>query len=530
VWLLLACADAGRSPSGDGQPSDSTVDSATDSGETETRLLPGEDLSCAAPADAVSYTDLAPAWGLYDTTNVDPARKEHPPVAFADLDGDGDDDVLLADRDGGLWNHTNTGGAFTAALVDPVGRLTTLALADVDGDRDLDLFAGGKSATVRLYENDSGVFTDVSTTWGIDALGLTRDVRDGAFGDYDGDGDPDLYVVTANSGATGDPAALHRLLRNDGGRYTDVSELLAPEVRAGLGWQGVWHDFDRDGDLDLFVANAEQSMAGPSRYLRNDGPTDDAWAFTDLTDTCACGWTGSNMGATAADFNGDGWTDLFLTNTGPSVLLQNDGAGGFVNVTLAVGAGAVPHLTWMTFGSAAADHDNDGDLDLFAATGPLHDGAAGAQEPNQPDVLLARDGDGYTDVAPALGLDDAGAGRGVAFGDLDGDGFPELLVSKQGTPSRLWRPTCTSSRALIVELEGPAPNRFGVGARVEVETDEGVLVRHVDTKPGWAAASHPRAWFGLGDAAPRRLTVTWPDGVVQVFVVEADTRVVVRRE
>ncbi len=518
-------------------PGDSASDSAGDT-------APGTRW-CADPAATVAYTEVGAAMGLVDTTSSDPARKEHPPAAFADLDGDGDDDVLLGDLATGLWLHRNDGARFTVTRVDTVLALMTLALADVDADGDLDLFAGGKGGVVRLYENDGGTFGEdgageVGATWGLATLGVTRNVRDGAFGDYDDDGDPDLYLVTDNDGDPADPARLHRLLRNEGGTFTDVSDLLPAAARAGLGWQGVWFDLDRDRDLDLFVANADQAANGPSRLFRNDGAGSggaegggaEGWRFTDLTERCGCGTTGSNMGASPADLDGDGHLDLFVTNTGPAVLLRNDGAGAFFDVAAATGATAVPDHRWMTFGSAAFDHDNDGDLDLFAATGPLYEAPGAGQLADQPDVFLDADGGAYTDIAATLGIADAGAGRAVAVGNLDGDGFPDLLVTHVGTPSRLYRATCTAARALVVELDAPAPNRFGVGARVEVETDGGTSVREVGTKPGWAAASHPRAWFGLGEARILAVTVRWPDGVDQVVDVPADTdgRVVVVRE
>jgi hypothetical protein len=506
LLVLLAC----------GAPADAVGPLPADTADSA--LLSAAEPWCTEPAAAVAYTEVGAAMGLYDTTSADPARKEHPPVAFADLDGDGDDDILLGDLASGLWLHRNDGDSFARTLVDPVLELETLALTDLDGDRDLDLFAGGKQGGLRLYENDAGRFTDVSDAWGLATVALSRNIRDGAFGDYDGDGDSDLYVATDNNGDATDSLRLHRLFRNDGAAFTDVSELLPAAARAGLGWQAAWFDLDQDRDLDLFVANADQRANGPSRLFRNDGAAD----FTDLTDTCGCGATGSNMGATAADLDGDGHIDLFLTNTGPSPLLRNDGAGGFYDVAVATGATAVPGADWMTFGSAAFDHDNDGDLDLYVAAGPLYDRPGGTQLADQPDVLLDLADGVYTDVAAALGLADPGAGRGVAVGNLDGDGFPDLLVSNLGTPSRLYRATCTAARALTVELDGPAPNRFGIGARVEVETSAGVQVREIGTKPGWAAASYPRAWFGLGDARVVSVTVKWPDGVDQAVDVPAD--------
>ncbi|MES2640140.1 MAG: CRTAC1 family protein [Myxococcota bacterium] len=521
LLVLLAChAEPGGSTDADGTTGETAADTAT------------PEAWCADPASTVTYVEVGAAMGLVDTTSADPGRKEHPPVAFADLDGDGDDDVLLGDLFTGLWLHRNDGYHFTVTSVDTVTELETLALTDLDGDRDLDLFAGGKVGGLRLYENDGGVFVDVSAAWGLAGVEVSRNIRDGAFGDYDGDGDPDLYVVTDNNGDPSDPLALHRLFRHDASTFTDVSDLIPAEGRAGLGWQATWFDLDLDRDLDLYVANADQRVNGPSRLFRNQGADAIREQFLDFTESCTCGYTGSNMGTSPADLDGDGLVDLFVTNTGPSPLLRNDGLLGFVDVAVATGATAVPNADWMTFGSAAFDHDNDGDLDLYAATGPLYDRPGGNQLPDQPDVLLDASGGLYTDVAAALGLADVGAGRGVAVGNLDGDGFPDLLVSNLGTPSRLYRATCTAARALVVELDGPAPNRFGIGARVEVETDAGVLTRDVGTKPGWAAAAHPRAWFGLGEARVVSVTVRWPDGVDQAVDISGyvDRAIVVTRE
>ena len=98
---------------------------------------------------------------------------------------------------------------------------------------------------------------------------------------------------------------------------------------------------------------------------------------------------------------------------------------------------------------------------------------------------------------------------------LDGDGFPDLVVNHVGTPSEVWLASCTEARALVLDLEGPGANTFGVGARVVVETSEGTLVREITTRAGWASAAHPRAWFGLGEARVRSVVITWPDGHVQ---------------
>lgn len=498
-----------------------------ESGDTGSESAP--EIWCESPVNAISYAEIGIDWGLFDTTSTEANRKEHPPVALADLDGDGDDDILLADREAGLYFQENTDSGFQTRQVATTTELTTLALSDVDGDHDLDLLTGGKDGVPRLYLNDgNGGLSDESVLWGLGELGIHAAVRDAAFADYDLDGYPDLYLVTANDGRTDDASRLHRLFHNDGTRFVDTSSLLSAAGRSGLGWQAIWSDFNADGFPDLFVANAEQGQAGPSRLFRNEGGV----SFTDLTETCDCGYTGSNMGGTAADFDGNGTLDLFLTNTGPSPLLLNDGEFGFTNAAVALGATVVPDQNWMSFGSAAFDHDNDGDLDLWVATGGLWEGGAGSQVLDQPDVLLDWQGTLFVDVAPDLGLADEGDGRGVSYGMLNTDGFPDVVVTNQGTPSKAYLAACTDNRAIVVELRQDSPNPFGIGARVSLTTSERVRVHEVGTKPGWAAANHPRAWFGIGDEDLVSLSVRWPDGGTTdvALPVGANRRVTVTRE
>jgi hypothetical protein len=501
--LILACSSS-PTPSPE----------SADSGATRDAPVCLEE-PAASPGYALADGDLL------DTSGGRSDRKETNPVALADFDGDGDDDLVMADAEAGLWWHENTGDGFARSQLSELTELSSLGVADLEGDGDLDLVAVGREPGVWILWNREGAFEIQELV--VDPPVLAS-IRDASFADADGDGDLDLSLVT--TGQADREASWHRLLLNDGqGGFTDGSEMLPEGARVGVGWQALWLDLEWDGDQDLFLLHAEQDKAEPSRLLvQEDG------VFVDRTETCDCGRTGSNMGGSLGDVDGDGLLDAYLTNTGPSPLLQNLGDGSFVEVAASLGATTVPSADWMSFGSLWFDRDNDGDLDLLVSTGPMWDQEGGPQVAEQADRLLERTPEGFTDRAPELGLDDVGAGRGLGYGLIDGDLSLDLVVNHRGSASQIWLAEC-AGRALVVELTGPAPNTFGVGARVEVETSEGTQVRRVDSRAGWASSVHPRAHFGLGEAEVLSVHVTWPDGQVQEVEVPAfpDRRVRVER-
>ena len=276
-----------------------------------------------------------------------------------------------------------------------------MAWGDYDNDGDLDIYKACWNTPNILFRNDSGVFVD-ATTAPIDDAGGGQGA---AWGDYDNDGDLDIYL--ANNGA-------NKLFRNNGGgSFSDVTS--GPLGDAAYGQSVSWVDYDNDGMIDIFVTN----LAGLNRLLRNLG----GGIFNDVT---AGNMTGTldSRGAAWADYDLDGDMDLYVTNDfgEPNRLYRND-AGVFTNVTTPVLAGS--SRSW---GAAWGDYDNDGDPDLYIAN---------VESDNR---LLRNDGAG--DFVPVTLGPLAGTinfSSNPAWGDYDLDGDLDLYVLNSGVPNQLLR-------------------------------------------------------------------------------------------
>jgi hypothetical protein len=276
-----------------------------------------------------------------------------------------------------------------------------MAWGDYDNDGDLDLYLANYGGANKLLRNDGGAFVDVTAG----PLGDTGNGQGVAWGDVDNDGDLDLYL--ANS------AGANKLFRNDGGgTFVDVT--AGPLGDTGNGHGVAWGDYDNDGDLDLYLAN----RGGANRLFRNEG----GGTFVDVT-SGPLGDTGDARGVAWGDFDGDGDPDLYLVNQGTAnKLFRNDG-GSFVDATYGPLGDAGDG-----FGAAWGDYDNDGDLDLYLA----NYGSA--------NKLLRNDGGGlFVDVTGGLPLGDTGNGEGVAWGDYDNDGDLDLYLTNAFAPNKLFR-------------------------------------------------------------------------------------------
>jgi hypothetical protein len=484
-------------------------------------------------------------------------------AALIDYDADGDLDVVL------LQGHPLAPGAANASglhrlyrneLV-PSGRLqftdrtegsglggTTygmgMATGDYDNDGDEDLYVTALGGNTLYRNNSDGTFTDVTATAGVDDQ---RWSTAAAFVDYDRDGDLDLFVVNyldfsvAGNKQCFDPAGTpdycgprqyrpvpDRLFRNDGnGRFSDVSEASGITRADGGGLGVAVGDYNRDGWLDLYVAN--DAMANQLWVNTQKGGFVDEGPLSGAALNAAGNPEGS-MGVALGDFDRDGDEDLFVTNiiAETFAFYVNDGLAGFDDRRVAADL-ARPTAALTGFGADFLDFDNDGWLDLFATSGAVNivEAQRGQAVPyKMPNVLFRNLGNGrFADVSRQAGeaFQRPEVGRAAAFGDIDNDGDVDVLVTNNIGPVRLWLNQVGSRHAwLQVRLDAGASNRRGVGSLVRV-SGEGLRPQHrrARTDGSYLAANDPTVHFGLGSHdGPVTVQVDWLGGATEEWTIQ----------
>lgn len=412
-----------------------------------------------------------------------------------------------------------------------------VAWGDYDGDEDPDLYLTNYGAANRLLRNDGCYFTDVTSgPIGDNGLGMGA-----AWGDYDNDGDLDLYL--ANYGQA------NKLFRNDGGSWTDVTG--GPLGDTDNGVSVAWGDYDNDGDLDLYLSN----LGSANKLFRNDGGT-----WTDAS-TSPIDDAGQGTGVAWGDYDNDGDLDLYLANFGSAnKLFRNDG-GTWTDATVG-GLGDAGN----GMGVAWGDYDNDGDLDLYIANyananklirnnsgawsdetvSPLDDAYNGmavawADYDNDGDLdlyltnhghankLFRNDGGAWTALTYCP-FGNEGDSEGTAWGDCDGDGWLDLVTTDRDDNAWLWRNDSTDTNHwLHVKLIGVVSNASGIGAQVRIYAGGSWQMREVSGGSGYLSQNSLVAEFGLGNVAVvDTLEVRWPSDYVQhAYNISADQLVVV---
>ena len=312
----------------------------------------------------------------------------------------------------------------------------------------------------------------------------------------------------------------NRLYHNNGdGTFIDVTQ-TAMQNEAGKGLGVVWGDYDNDGDSDILVANDTT----PNFLYRNngDGTFDDIGLFAGIALSIE-GRAYSGMGTNFGDFNNDGYLDIVVTNFQDQTnsLYYNEQNGFFREVSFEKGVGdkSLPYLAW---GVDFADFNNDGWLDLFVANGHLDDNIAEIDpvgtyaQRNQ--VFLNNRGISFSELLDKE-LSTLKVSRGAAFGDIDNDGDVDIVISNlNDRPTILRNETSSGNHWLIIKLVGTHGNRNGIGSRVKVIVGEQVQIREVKSGSGYLSQNDMRLHFGLGDVASvDRVEVKWTNGRVETF-------------
>lgn len=538
----------------------------------------------------ISFTDVTGTAGLVFAPSADPPSSDVAAgttsgAAVADVNGDGRPDVMLTgigrasalflnEGDGRFKDVTASAGLPTG----PSAGSTAATFADIDGDGDLDLLLlGFGSAPDQLFLNDGSAHFQPDASSGLDLLPYPRGSRIGSditvprlgatWADVDGNGTLDLletnwdvYAVTAASqpgaagasaedastcaytrsiqahqGArsTGLPPNRTRLYLNDGrGHLRDATSSMELHLTDTLAFTPVFTDLDGDGFPDLLLTGDTCT----SRVLHNDRGR----RFVDVTKQLGVGTDENGMGSVVRDLNGDGRPDWFVTaisyptaNGDCPVRVPLDGCSGnrlylsrpdgtYEDVTTRAG---VRDGGW-GWGAAIEDFGNDGRLVLTMTNGyQLPAGSPAVRSGDMayfgrfvadPMRFWVPDGPRYLDAAGAAGLTDTGIGHALVAFDYDGDGRMDLLVANSNSGPRLYRNTSPADRSwLTVRLEDPTHpgNRQAIGARVEVTREGGrPVVQWISTAGSYMAQKPPEVHVGFGSDFDPEVTVsiTWP--------------------
>ncbi len=471
-------------------------------------------------------------------------------VAMIDFDQDGDLDLFFTGggsftkspvqirgqrpamyRNDGNWKFVDV--TREAGFDQPVGYSHGCSVTDYDRDGYPDLFVCGYGRS-RLFRNSGdGRFVDVT-----DAIGLSIDgwCTASAWADVDRDGWPDLYVArylewtpgidkpcTNNDGVRdvcgprSYPSATDRLFRNQGdGTFEDISK-QAGITQRGNGLGVVATDFNADGWIDFYIANDESDNR---LYIGRPNGTFAERALLSGVATNEFGTHDGSMGVDAGDYDGDGRPDIWITNfeSEDNGLYHNDGGATFTPKTFVAGLAGHSRLS-VGFGTAMADFDGDGWLDIFVTNG--HVFYHGGQSPYRQRSQLFRNTGGrrFEDVSVGGGtyFRSDHVGRGAAVGDLDNDGALDIVVVHQNEPVRLLRNRKSSGPFVRITLRGTTCDPAAIGAAVTARYRNRQLVRWIRSGAGYFSQFDQRLLFPAKTETLIDARVDWPGGQPELF-------------
>jgi hypothetical protein len=525
----------------------------------------------AAPAEDIRFTDVTSDAGVAfvhqssATANKYLVETMGGGVALLDYDNDGRLDVFFTNgakiddpmpvgkgpdkSDAKYWNRLyrqRPDGTF-ADVTEKAG-LTGMpqnyygmgvAVGDYDNDGFEDLYVTNFGGNTLYHNNGDGTFTDATSRAGVGASGWSASA---GFFDADNDGKLDLFVTRyvdwtfqtnryCGEKKPGYRAYCHPdnyagvaniLYRNNGdGTFADVSTKAGIANPNGKGLGIAFADYDRDGYTDIYVAN--DSVQSFLYHNKHDG------TFTEEGLVAGVGFnedgkTFAGMGVDFADYDNDGRPDIIVTDLSNEryKLFHQNADSSFRDATNTSGLGGLT-LLFSGWSTRFLDYDNDGWKDLFVSQGHVMD-TIEKTSPNltyqQPPLLLRNESGRFSRVEPGDAFTQAWAGRGAAFGDLDNDGDIDVVLSNVGQKAVVLRNDGGNQNSwLTIRTVGTTSNRDGIGCLVQVVSPSGLSQSFtVNTAVGYLSASDKRLLVGLGsDASAKLVEIRWPSGVVQRF-------------
>jgi hypothetical protein len=483
-------------------------------------------------------------------------------VAVFDYDGDGKMDLFFVNgaklsdpmkpgeqpdkSNPRYWNrlyHNNGDGTFSDVTEKSGLRGCCygmgVAVGDYDNDGYPDLYVTGWNSNTLYHNNGDGTFTDVTKKAGVSAAGWSTSA---AFVDYDRDGYLDIFVTRyldwdfSKNLWCGDRAQQSRsfchpnlfqpvssvLYRNNhDGTFTDVSEQAGLNTHPGNGLGVAINDYDHDGWPDIAVAND----ARPQQLFRNlgNGKFEEIAVRSGLA-LDDFGQTFSGMGIDFRDYDNDGWPDIFITDLATQnwAIFRNV-KGLFQYESAATGIEKISrqHSGW---GAGFRDLDNDGWKDLFVAQGHVMDDID-TKQPGlrylEPPVLLHNFRGKFQDISADSGeiFSVPVSGRGVAFGDLDNDGFEDIVFTCLNGDARILHNGGNGNHWILINTIGTVSNRDGIGAQIQITSESGFQQWDIVSPAGsYLSSSDKRVHFGLGtDRLLKSIEIRWPSGITQTL-------------
>jgi len=523
--------------------------------------------SGASPDGADQFIDVAERAGIHFTLTSGGPEKRYiieakggGGVAWIDYNRDGYPDLFLVN--GTTYEHWRKGdsprshlfrnngdGTFTDVSehsgLNHTGWGMGVCVGDYDNDGFEDLYVTYYGGNVLYHNNGDGTFTDVTQRTGTRGHGWGMGC---GFGDYDNDGHLDLYVanyldvdinnlgepgsspnctyrgIATFCGPRGLPGSRDVLFHNNGdGTFTDVTERAGIDTNSYYGLGVVWGDYDRDGRLDIYVANDST----PSSLYHNNGDG----TFTDVGVQAGVAYSDegqeqAGMGVDFADYDNDGWIDIVKGNFSDDTknLYHNNRDGTFTDNAYPAGLGSVGWL-YTTFGAKFLDYDNDGWKDILLVNGqvfPQIDNYQTGITYAERNLLFRNLKNGKFEevgMRSGPGMATRKTSRGLAVADYDNDGDLEILVTHMNdSPSLIRHLSPNRTHSILVQTIGTKTNRDGIGTEVVVSAAGLTQYDTVRSGGSYLSSSDLRLHFGLGTAEKvDRMELHWPSGEKQVL-------------